>query len=79
MTLLWGATAAAFALWVTLALRSLLRLARFTLTDRGGPGPFTRFRRDPAFRTDRLALGLSTLALGALGLAFALTLALTLG
>ena len=79
MTLRWGATAAAFALWATLVLRSLLRLARFRLADRAGPGPIARFRRDPAFRADRLALGISTLVLAALGLAFGLSLALALG
>jgi hypothetical protein len=76
MMLLWGATAAAFALWITLALRSLVRLVARSLSDRGGPGPITRFLRDPGFRTDRLTLGYSTLALAALALLFATSLAL---
>jgi hypothetical protein len=76
MMLLWGATAAAFALWITLALRSLVRLAARTWSDRGGPGPVRRFLHDPGFRTDRRALGYATLALAALALAFAAALAL---
>jgi hypothetical protein len=71
MIWLLAATAAAFALFVTLLLRTLVRLIRRRIAGPGGPGVVRLLFRHPAFRADRWSLGLTALATVGLAANFA--------